>query len=172
MVVSTGKAIAMINKDNKRHFKFVIKMQLAWLILAILFHVVSLIRVWMGLAPLSAAPPMMSILSLCIIYFPLLYLGWKSYLVIYGLINGFVFGLMLFTGQIPRVMMYFSPEGISAYPSAVGWFGGILINGIGIPLGFYGSWLALSLAWGRKCKHPVERKRAKASADNRAGTWS
>jgi hypothetical protein len=42
---------------------------------------------------------------------------------------------MLFTGEIPRVMMYFSPEGISDYRSAIGWCGGILINGIGIPLG-------------------------------------
>ena len=146
----------MKDEKNKSRLKLVIKMQFVWLVVAILFHVASLIRVWMGLTPLSAAAPINSIISLCIIYIPLLYLGWKSHLVIYGLINGFVFGMMLFTGEIPRVMMYFSPEGISAYPSAIGWFGGILINGIGIPLGFYGSFLALSMAWRKKSNHPIE----------------
>jgi len=42
---------------------------------------------------------------------------------------------MLFTGEIPRVMMCVSPDGISDYRSAIGWCGGILVNGIGIPLG-------------------------------------
>jgi hypothetical protein len=146
----------MKDEKNKSRLKLVIKMQVVWLVVAILFHVVSLIRVGMGLTPLSEAAPINSIISLCIIYIPLLYLGWKSHLVIYGLINGFVFGMMLFTGEIPRVMMYFSPEGIAAYPSAIGWFGGILINGIGIPLGFYGSFLALSMAWRQKSNHPIE----------------
>jgi len=146
----------MKDEKNKSRLKLVIKMQVVWLVVAILFHVVSLIRVGMGLTPLSEAAPINSIISLCIIYIPLLYLGWKSHLVIYGLINGFVFGMMLFTGEIPRVMMYFSPEGIAAYPSAIGWFGGILINGIGIPLGFYGSFLALSMAWSQKSNHPIE----------------
>lgn len=146
----------MKDEKNKSRLKLTIKMQVAWLAVAILFHVASLIRVTMGLTPLSEAAPVTSIISLCIIYIPLLYLGWKSHLVIYGLINGFVFGMMLFTGEIPRVMMYFSPEGISAYPSAIGWFGGILINGIGIPLGFYGSFLALSLAWRQKSNHSIE----------------
>jgi hypothetical protein len=146
----------MKDEKNETRLKLVIKMQAVWLLVAILFHVASLIRVTMGLTPLSEAAPISSIISLCLIYIPLLYLGWKSHLVVYGLVIGFVFGMMLFMGQIPRVMMYFSPEGISAYPSVIGWFGGILINGIGIPLGFYGSFLALSMAWSQKSNHPIE----------------
>ena len=146
----------MKDEKNKSRLKLTIKMQVAWLAVAILFHVASLIRVTMGLTPLSEAAPVTSIISLCIIYIPLLYLGWKSHLVIYGLVNAFVFGMMLFTGQIPRVMMYFSPEGISAYPSAIGWLGGILINGIGIPLGFIGSFLALRMAWRQKSNHRIQ----------------
>jgi len=92
----------MKDEKNKSRLKLVIKMQVVWLVVAILFHVVSLIRVWMGLTPLSEAAPINSIISLCIIYIPLLYLGWKSHLVIYGLINGFVFGMMLFTGEIQK----------------------------------------------------------------------
>ncbi|RXP52517.1 hypothetical protein EC396_11145 [Lutibacter sp. HS1-25] len=147
----------MEDEKNKSRLKLVIKLQIVWLVIAILFHVVSLIRVGMGLTPLSEAAPTNSIISLCVIYIPLLYLGWKSHLVTYGLINGFVFGMMLFTGEIPRIMMYFSPEGIAAYQAAaIGWLGGILINGIGIPLGFYGSFLALRMAWRKKSNHPIE----------------
>ena len=146
----------MKDEENDSRLKLVIKMQAVWLVVAILFHVASLIRVTMGLTPLSEAAPITSIISLCIIYIPLLYLGWKSHLVVYGLVIGFVFGMMLFTGQIPRVMMYFSPEGISVYPSAIGWLGGILINGIGIPLGFFGSFLALRMAWRQKSNHTIQ----------------
>jgi hypothetical protein len=146
----------MKDEKNESRLKLVIKLQAVWLAVAILFHVASLIRVTMGLTALSEAAPITSIISLCIIYIPLLYLGWKSYLVTYGLVIGFVFGMMLFTGQIPRVMMYFSPEGISAYPSAIGWLGGILINGIGIPLGFLGSFLALRMAWKNKVNHSIQ----------------
>jgi hypothetical protein len=127
------------------HFKWVIIMELLWLAAAILFHVVSLIRVWMGKGSLSESPPVTAILFLCI-FFPILYLGWQSHLVSYGLINGLAMGLVFYTGYLFRITMYFSPEGISAYPSAVGWYVGFLINTFGIPVGFYGSYLALSLS--------------------------
>ncbi|QHJ87743.1 hypothetical protein EYZ66_05270 [Aequoribacter fuscus] len=139
-------------------FKLVIKLQLLWLVVAILFHVVSLIRVSMGMTSLSSSPPMVSIVQLPIIVLPILYLGWKSYLVSYAFINGLVFGLLFYMGHIPRIMMYFSPEGISAYPSAIGFYGGMLINTFGIPVAFYGSYLALRLAWKRKYNHPVDWK--------------
>jgi hypothetical protein len=137
-------------------FKSVIKLQLLWLAVAILFHVVSLIRVSMGMASLSTSPPMMSIVQLPIVFVPILYLGWKSYLVSYAFINGLVFGLLFYMGHIPRIMMYFSPEGISAYPSAIGFYGGLLINTLGISVAFYGSYLALRLAWKRKYNHPAD----------------
>jgi hypothetical protein len=136
------------------HFKWVIKMELLWLAVAILFHVVSFIRISMGGVSLSESPPILAISVLCV-FFPILYLGWKSHLVSYGVINGLAIGLVFYTGYLFRITMYLSPEGISAYPSAVGWYVGFLINTFGIPVGFYGSYLALRLAWKKKSTHPV-----------------
>ena len=129
------------------HFKWVIKMELLWLVVAILFHVASGIRILMGMESLSESPPILSILLLCAIFLPILYLGWKSYLVSFGLINALVMGVVFYTGYLPRMAMYFSPEGISGYPSAVGWYVGLMINTFGIPVAFYGSYLALRMAW-------------------------
>jgi len=137
------------------HLKWVIKMQLMWLTAAITFHVVSLIRVSMGMASLSISPPMASIVQLPIIVLPILYLGWKSHIVSYAFINGLAFGVLFHLAYLPRIIMYFSPEGISSYPSVVGWYGGILINTFGIPIGFYGSYLALRLAWKKKANQSV-----------------
>ena len=128
------------------HFKLVLKMELLWLVVAILFHVVSYIRISMGIGTLSESPPVTAILFLSIM-FPVLYLGWKSHLVSYGLINGLLMGVVFYTGYLFRITMYLSPEGIASYPSAVGWYVGFLINTFGIPVGFYGSYLALKLAW-------------------------
>jgi hypothetical protein len=136
------------------HFKGVIKMELLWLAVAILFHVVSFIRISMGGVSLSESPPILAISVLCV-FFPILYLGWKAHLVSYGVINGLAIALVFYTGYLFRITMYLSPEGISAYPSAVGWYVGFLINTFGIPVGFYGSYLALRLAW-KKSTHPVD----------------
>jgi len=99
---------------------------------------------------------MMSILQLPLLFIPIFYLGWKSHLVGYAFTNTLLFGLLLILGHIPRIIMYFSPEGISAYPSAVGFYGGLAINSFGIPVGFYGSYLALRLAWQKKVNQSVD----------------
>ena len=138
------------------HFKWVIKMELLWLVVAILFHLVSGIRIWMGMGSLSESHPMVSIPFLCI-FLPILYLGWNSHLVSYGLTNALVMGVVFYTGYLFRIIMYFSPEGISSYPSAIGWYVGFLINTFGIPVAFYGSYLALKLAWKKKSTQLVDK---------------
>lgn len=128
------------------HFRQLLKLELLWLAVAILFHVVSFIRISMGESSLSETPPILGISVLCI-FFPILYLGWKSHYIGFGVVNGLAMGLVFYTGYLFRIIMYLSPEGISDYPSAAGWYIGFLINTFGIPVGFYASYLAIKTAW-------------------------
>lgn len=130
------------------HFRQLLKLELLWLVVAILFHVISLIRVSMGESSLSETPPILGISVLCI-FFPILYLGWRSHFVSFGVANGLAMGLVFYSGYLFRITMYLSPEGISGYPSAAGWYIGFAINTFGIPVGFYASYLAIRMAWSK-----------------------
>ena len=125
-----------------KDIKTMLKLQALWLAIAILFHVLSLVRVSLGMGPLSTNAPIYSIAALSL-FIPVLLAGWRSHYLLYGVINGILICLVFYKGYLFQVLAIFSPERTSDYPSHGAWFAGILINTFGVPVGIYSSWLAL-----------------------------
>ena len=128
------------------HFKSLLRLQCLWLAAGISFHIVSLVRVYLGLGSLSVNPPMSSIIGMSI-FIPIIYIGWRSHYLAYGILNGICISLIFYKGYLFQVLAIFQPDGLSAFPSVPAWFAGVAINTLGVPLGFYTSYLALKLAF-------------------------
>ena len=127
------------------HFKSLLRLQCIWLAAGISFHIVSLVRVYLGLGALSVNPPMSSIIGMSI-FIPIIYIGWRSHYLAYGILNGICISLIFYKGYLFQVLAIFQPDGLAAFPSVPAWVAGVAINTLGVPLGFYLSYRALKLA--------------------------
>ncbi len=126
-------------------FKSLLRLQCIWLAAAISVHIVSLMSVLFGSGSLFANSPVSSIIGMSI-FIPIIYLGWRSRYLAYGILNGICISLIFYKGYLFQVLAIFQPDGLAAFPSVPAWVAGVAINTLGVPLGFYLSYRALKLA--------------------------
>ena len=116
-------------------------MQLVWLMLAIWFHVVSLVRIKLGMNSLSLNSPTGSIAFLSL-FAGVIYLGWKSYYLLFFVFNTVLITVIFYKGLLFQLLDFAIGNDLTAYPSVMAWYIGMLINLYGIPVSYTACFLA------------------------------
>ena len=123
-------------------FRTTLKLQLAYILFAILYNLVSIISSHLGLDALTPTNPISGIVFMLAVGLGV-YLGFRRFYRLYGGVMLFALAVITYGGVFTHFMQLFSSDFPTGYASEASWAIAILINLVGLVTGFIGCIQAL-----------------------------